>query len=247
MGSNTTGSDNVAQGYNTLLNNTTGSRNSAVGRNALGLNSSGFNNVALGFNAGYNQTTGHDDIYIASLGVAAESQTLRLGSQGVPGMSGITNTYVAGIVGSPVTGSAVYVSRTGQLGVLASSERYKLDVASMGASTNKLSQLRPVTFKLKNDPQGTVQYGLIAEEVDRVYPELVIHNAEGRIEGVRYEELAPMLLNEVQQQRTEIADQRSEIVELKAEAVSQSAQIAAQAERLREMQQQMAEVRELGK
>jgi hypothetical protein len=104
-----------------------------------------------------------------------------------------------------VTGGAVYVTATGQLGVLASSERYKTDVATMGSSTEKLDLLRPVTFKLKTDRQGTVQYGLIAEEVAKIYPELVIRNSKGRVEGVRYEELAPMLLNEVQKQRAAIS------------------------------------------
>jgi hypothetical protein len=98
--------------------------------------------------------------------------------------------------------------------VLASSERFKTDVAAMGGASEKLERLRPVTFKLKTDPQGITQYGLIAEEVAKVYPELVIRDADGRIDGVRYEELAPMLLNVVQQQQTELADQDEEIGDL---------------------------------
>jgi hypothetical protein len=101
----------------------------------------------------------------------------------------------------------------------------------MGSSTANLQQLRPVTFRLKDDPQGPVQYGLIAEEVAKVYPELVIRDGEGNIDGVRYEALAPMLLNEVQQQQKEIADQK--------------ASIAALAQQLRDMQQQLAEVKDL--
>jgi trimeric autotransporter adhesin len=108
--------------------------------------------------------------------------------------SGILSAYVAGVATTTVTGSAVYVTPSGQLGVLASSERFKTDVESMGAASEKLARLRPVTFKLKTDPDGTTQYGLIAEGVAKVYPELVIHGADGRINGVRYEELAPMLL-----------------------------------------------------
>jgi phage shock protein A len=107
----------------------------------------------------------------------------------------------------------------------------------MGASTEKLEQLRPVTFKLKTDPQGTVQYGLIAEELDKVYPELVIRNAEGRIDGVRYEELTPMLLNEMQQQRHRIAAQEERIS-------AQEERIAAQERQLREVQLQLAQVRQ---
>jgi trimeric autotransporter adhesin len=100
-----------------------------------------------------------------------------------------------------VTGNTVYVSSKGQLGVVVSSERYKSDFADMGARSAKLRQLRPVTFHLKTDPKGAVQYGLIAGEVAKVYPELVIPGAGGRIDGARYDELAPILLNEVKQQR----------------------------------------------
>jgi len=192
----------------------------------------------LGFLAGYNVVSGGNNIYIGNLGLASESNTLRLGAQAGPdGTPGITRAFVAGIAGSAVTGRAVYVTSAGQLGVLASSERYKTDVAAMGASTEKLEQLRPVTFKLKTDPQGTVQYGLIAEEVDKVYPELVIRNAEGRIDGVRYEELTPMLLNEVQQQRHRIAAQEERIS-------AQEERIAAQERQLREVQLQLAQVRQ---
>ena len=115
-----------------------------------------------------------------------------------------------------VTGAAVYVTSTGQLGVLASSERYKTAVTSMGSRTEKLRQLRPVTFHLKTDPKGDVQYGLIAEEVAKVYPELVIRDSAGRVEGVRYEELAPMLLNEVQRQAVELREMRQQVGALEA-------------------------------
>ena len=103
------------------------------------------------------------------------------------------------------------MTNTGRLGVLASSERYKTAIAPMGANTAKLGQLRPVTFHLKTDPKGALQYGLIAEEVAKVYPELVIRDEKGRIDGVRYDELAPMLLNEVQQQQTTITAQAAQL------------------------------------
>ena len=98
----------------------------------------------------------------------------------------------------------IAIVRMGQLGVLASSERYKTSVTSMSSESEKLQQLRPVTFHLKTDPQGALQYGLIAEEVDKVYPDLVVRDEAGTIQGVRYDELAPILLNEVQQQRQEL-------------------------------------------
>jgi hypothetical protein len=128
--------------------------------------------------------------------VAGESGTIRIGTTSTQ-----TKTSIAGIYGTSVTGSAVVVSSTGQLGVTVSSERYKTAIAPMGSDTAKLEQLRPVSFKLKSDATATRQYGLIAEEVAKVYPELVIRDQNGRIDGVRYDELAPMLLNEVQKQR----------------------------------------------
>ena len=114
-----------------------------------------------------------------------------------------------------MTGAAVYVTSSGQLGVLASSERYKTAIVPMGENTNKLQQLRPVSFHLKTDPNGALQYGLIAEEVAKVYPELVIRDAAGKIQGVRYDELAPMLLNEVQQQQDQLRDIKRQVAELK--------------------------------
>jgi hypothetical protein len=197
--SNTVGKGNAAQGVNSLYSNTTGIRNLGIGSNALYTNVSGSYNIALGFDAGYNVANGNNNIEIGASGTASDDGTIQIGVQGTQ-----TSTSIAGIFGTTVTGSAVYVTPTGHLGVLASSERYKTDVATMGSSTGKLDLLRPVTFKLKTDRQGTVQYGLIAEEVAKVYPELVIRNAAGRIEGVRYEELAPMLLNEVQKQQAAI-------------------------------------------
>jgi len=231
--SNTAGKGNEAQGVNALFNNDSGIRNLGIGSNALYDNVSGSYNVALGFNAGDNQTTGNDNIYIANPGVAEESQALRLGAQGTAGVqgSGILSAFIAGVATSQVTGSAVYITPSGQLGVLASAERFKTDVETMGAASERLAQLRPVTFKLKTDPKGTLQYGLIAEEVAKVYPELVIHGADGRIDGVRYEELAPLLLNGVQQQQARLiaqarkADAEAQVIhELEAQADQADAQ-----------------------
>ena len=128
---------------------------------------------------------------------------------------------MAGIYNVPLSGRAVVVTSTGQLGVSsASSERFKTAIAPMGTSTTRLDALRPVTFKLKTDPHGPLQYGLIAEEVAKVYPELVIRDQTGRIDGVRYDELAPMLLNEIKLQNQKLqrlAAQDAEIRELQAQ------------------------------
>jgi hypothetical protein len=125
-----------------------------------------------------------------------------------------------------VTGSTVVVSSTGQLGVTVSSERFKTAIAPMATASEKLQQLRPVTFELKSDATGTRQFGLIAEEVAKVYPELVVRDASGRIDGVRYEEFAPMLLNEMQKEQHKIAAQGAEILDLKQQQLRTQQQMA---------------------
>jgi hypothetical protein len=204
-----------------MYGNRTGNYNTASGTDALFSNTSGSTNIAEGYKAGYNLTTGSNNIDIGNPGVAAESATIRIGTT-----STHKATFIAGIYGTSVAGNAVVVSSTGQLGVTVSSERYKTAIATMGSNSRKLRQLRPVTFHLKADPNGAVQYGLIAEEVAKVYPELVIRNESGRIDGVRYDELAPLLLNEVQQQQGRMA--------------AQDERIAAQDAAIRELKQQLA-------
>jgi hypothetical protein len=207
--SNTDGQRNAALGGQSLNHNTTGNFNTAVGFEALWLNTTGSNNVGVGLQAGYHVTTGSNNIEIANTGVAGDNGKIRIGTQGTQ-----SATYIAGISGSLVTGAAVYVTPAGQLGVLASSERYKTAIASMGSSTDNLKQLRPVTFRLKTDPKAGRQYGLIAEEVAKVYPELVIRNEAGQAEGVRYEELTPMLVNEVQRQQQELQALKKQVAAL---------------------------------
>jgi hypothetical protein len=235
--SNQYGAQNTALGIDALYQLIDGSSNTAIGRSAL-QNATGTGNIALGANAGNAVAGGDWNIEIGSAGYSGDKETIRLGTPGTQ-----TATFIAGINNSKVTGAAVYVTSTGQLGVLASSERYKTSIEPMGATTEKLARLRPVTFHLKTDPEGAVQYGLIAEEVEHVYPELVIRGADGRIEGVRYDELAPMLLNELQQQRRATAAMAAQIASQNATIAQLShdhAQVAAQARALREMQRQLA-------
>jgi hypothetical protein len=237
---NTTGNDNTADGNNALYSNKTGNDNTASGFQALGRNASGIhntasgldalfynngnfnaafgsralfsnisgsNNIAIGFNAGYS-ITGSNNIDIGPAGSAGESGVIRIGG------TAQTAVYIAGITSTHLTGSPVYVGADGQLGVLSSSERYKTEIASMGGSTQKLHELRPVSFHLKSDPRGAIQYGLIAEEVAKVYPELVIRDEAGTIQGVRYDEIAPMLLNEVQQQASQLGELKQQVAAL---------------------------------
>jgi hypothetical protein len=239
---NTTGKDNTAAGYRALFKNKFGAQstaygafalssdtvgdNTAVGYEALKANTSGKNNVALGWEAGAELTTGSDNIDIGSPGVAAEIGVIRIGTI-TDTTSTQTATYIAGIYGITVSNPLpVYINSYGQLGTVMSSERFKTAIAPMGTNTEKLQQLRPVTFKLKTDASGTTQYGLIAEEVAKVHPELVIRDASGRIDGVRYDELAPMLLDEVQKQQKIVATQAAKIAAEAQRAAAQDAKIA---------------------
>jgi hypothetical protein len=245
--SNTTGGENTAAGVFALEENTTGGENTAIGgkgvlNGALGNNTSGSNNVAVGTDAGGNLTTGSNNIDVGNGGVAGESNTIRIGTQGTQ-----TATYIAGIFGTPKIKKAcgVVVETTGLLGCVKSSARYKRDIRDMGDASDKLMKLRPVTFRYKADSTGTEQYGLIAEEVEKVYPELVIDGADGKAETVAYQVLPAMLLNEVQKQardkdaqiaalRRQVASQEKQIDALK----KKDAQIDALAERMNALERQ---------
>jgi len=203
-------SNHTAVGYQALFNNNYGYNNTALGYEALYSNTGGTRNLALGWLAGYYQTKGNNNIYLASYGVASESNTMRLGQDAVGDTGDTKRTFIAGIVGVPVTGSQVLINNKGQLGVLASSARYKRDIQDMGERTEGLLKLRPVTFRYKQDPEAALQYGLIAEEVAKVYPELVVRGAKGEVESVQYHQLIPMLLNEVQHQQQQIAELKAQ-------------------------------------
>src|SRR5262249_23885447 len=204
---NTTGDSNTASGQTALESNTTGIQNTASGAGALSSINPGNRNIAVGYKAGFNLTIGDDNIYLGNLGPASlgsESATMRLGTVGTQ-----TRAFVAGIAGVTVGNSAPVLIdiTTGQLGTQASSLRYKRDIQPMGAHSHKLLQLRPVIFRYTQDPQGDRQYGLIADEVAKVYPELVTRNAQGQVEAIRYQELTPMLLNEGQRQQQTLGAQ----------------------------------------
>jgi hypothetical protein len=236
----TTGNSNTASGYEALYANTSGTDNTASGVHALASNTTGSNNIAEGWHGGYNLTTGSNNIDIGSPGVAAESGVIRIGT-----ITGTTSTqsatYVAGIYGvkTATAGMAVVIDSSGQLGTVSSSIRYKEDVEPMASVSERLLKLRPVTFRYKKaDSTGEkpIQYGLIAEEVAKVYPELVVRDATtGRIDGVRYDELSPLLLKEVQQlsqQNAALAAQVGELkrgqLELRAAAAHDNEQRAAE-------------------
>jgi len=231
---NTSGFSNDAVGFGALWHNTTGSNNTASGYAALYSNTTGSNNIAIGPYAAYYPTTGSGNIHIGNHGTAADNAAIRIGVQGTQ-----KSASIAGISGVNITGGATVVVNTlGQLGVRSSSRRYKEDIRSMGDSSERLLKLRPVTFEYKQpDEKGQKpkQYGLIAEEVAQVMPELVVYNQKGQPEAVAYEALAPMLVNELKREHKR-ADDR--VMDLRR-------QLAAQAEELADMKSQLAELRRL--
>ena len=211
---NTSGYDNVAIGRYALYDNTSGAENVAIGGYALEINT-GNGNIGLGFRAGVDATTGNDNVFIANAGVAGDSDTIRIGTAQ-------TATYVAGIRGV-TTGVAdavtVMIDSAGQLGTVSSSRRFKEDVRDMGETSNALLDLRPVTFRFKERKargEERLEYGLIAEEVARVFPELVVFDGAGKPLTVRYHLLSSLLLNEFQKQNDQLREQNDQLRELRS-------------------------------
>jgi hypothetical protein len=237
--SNTTGQANTATGAGALVSNTKGGNNTALGASAGYKQTTGSNNTALGYQAGYNHTTGSYNIAIAAPGVAAETKTIRIGVQGTQ-----TKTIIAGIRGVTVTsGSAVLVNSLGQLGVASSSRRYKEDIQPMGDVSDRLMDLRPVTFRYKEadeDGNKPVQYGLIAEEVDTAMPELVVRNDDGSPETVAYHVLPSLLLNEYQKQHQELAETKEKLTVTEEKRAAAEVKLSTTEEKIVAMQAEMS-------
>jgi hypothetical protein len=228
------GTDNVAIG-DSALNMASGSFNVALGYGA-GLNFAGNNNVAIGEYAGQNVTSGTNNIEIANQGAKKDDAAIRIGD-----IKTQKKTFIAGINGVTVSnGVAVMVNAQGQLGVATSSARFKDDIKPMKDVSDVLLSLQPVTFRYKKelDSLGTPQFGLVAEQVAKVDPDLVARDDSGKPYAVRYEAVNAMLLNEflkehrtVEADHATIAGQQEEIAELKAtvkESKSQVQRVSAQ-------------------
>ncbi len=223
---NTTGSSNTATGAGALQASTSGSYNTATGVLALaGLTSGIWNtadgqgalenvtdgqlNVALGYWAGYDILSGNDNIDICNVGQNYDNGITRIGTDGIQ-----TSAYIAGVYNATASGgSPVYITSSGQLGLLTSSRRYKEHIQSMADASDVLLSLRPVTFRYKPDidPKGIPQFGLVAEEVDQVDPDLVVHDDQHGIYTVRYEAVNAMLLNEFQKEHRQVEEQAAKV------------------------------------
>jgi hypothetical protein len=201
--------------------NTSGNFNTAVGVNAL-FNATGFNNVAIGHQAGINVTTGSNNIDIGAFGRSGDSQTIRIGRLDLQ-----NSTFIAGIFGAPMSGSVVVVNSSGKLGVVPSSARFKDNIEPMGKASEMILQLKPVTFCYKEqiDPDRIPQFGLVAEEVEKVNPDLVVRDNDGKPFSVRYDAVNAMLLNEFLKEHKKVEQLEGTIASLAATVKEQAAQI----------------------
>jgi hypothetical protein len=200
---NTTGNQNTADGAYALYRNTTGSFNTAHGTLALLNNTTGRENTAIGDSAGLNLTTGDGNVCIG---------------YDVRGVDGEFNTTrIRNIYSSLASGRAVFVDLDNKLGTLLSTRRVKDDIKPMDKASEAIVALKPVTFRYKKEvePNGAIQFGLIAEEVAEVNPDLVILDAGGKPESVRYEAINAMLLNEFLKEHKKVEEQQASIAELK--------------------------------
>jgi hypothetical protein len=212
---NTTGFQNTALGVSALLYNTTGATNTAIGEGALVFSSTGNNNTALGFNAGSN--------------VSAASNVICIGAA-VAGLDVSNTCYIGNIFGVTSTGGAgVFVDGDGKLGTATSSQRFKQEIKPMGNASDALFALKPVAFRYKKDidPKGTPQLGLVAEDVEKVNPDLVVRDKEGKPYSVRYDQVNAMLLNEFLKEHRKNEQQESKIEEQETKVARQEKQIEA--------------------
>ena len=244
--SNTTGNFNSGFGLNALYYNTTGASNTAAGYKALLNNKTGRENIALGANAGINLTTGSFNIDIGHAGVPAETNTIRIGTVGTQ-----TAAFFAGIFeNTSGDGVRVFVNSAGKLAVPTSSRRFKEQIKPMDQASDDLLALKPVTFRYKKDvdPKGAPQFGLIAEEVEKVNPDLVVRDAEGKVHSVRYEAIDAMLLNEFLKAHRKIEEQQATITQLASAVAEQRKGMDALSARVKEQDskiQQVSRQREL--
>jgi hypothetical protein len=206
MLSNTDGDENTATGAGALFNNTEGESNTATGFTALLSNTTGGGNIALGVSAGSVLTTGDNNMDIGNPGVAGEANTTRIGS-------GQAMTFIAGIHGVSTANPAipVLIDTAGQLGTMSSSARFKKEIKPMDCASEAILALKPVTFQYKSDKTSTPQFGLIAEEVAAVNPDLVVRDNNGEIYTVRYDAVNAMLLNEFLKQHHKNEEQEATI------------------------------------
>lgn len=209
LSANVTGGNNVALGAASMWDNVTGSYNTAVGSNTLYALSSGSWNIALGYQAGNLLGSGNNNIDIGNTGISTDSGIIRIGSAGSQ-----SSAFIAGVSTTNITGVPVLINSSGQLGIASSSVRFKQDITAVGGDSSDLMKLRPVKFRYRQEVMNgsaVTHFGLIAEEVAKVYPELVVYDDTGLPFSIAYQELPSLLLSELQKQHSEIEEQRHKL------------------------------------
>jgi Chaperone of endosialidase len=227
--SNVSGGGNTAIGYDALVDNTNGDFNTAIGYGALSP-ANGSGNIAIGWRAGSNHAAGDHNIYIGSEGTVSESNTIRIGRNPFNPSGATTATFIQGISGATVpTGVAVIVNANGHLGTTTSSARYKESIKPMDKGSEAILALKPVTFRYKHelDPEGIPQFGLVAEDVEKVNPDLVARDKDGKPYTVRYEAVNAMLLNEFLKEHRTVEQLEKQVAALTAGLQKVSAQLEA--------------------
>ena len=251
LGDNVSGHSNTANGISALRNNVTGVQNTADGRSALFFNTDGNNNTATGVGALQGNSTGNDNTAIgrsAGFNVTGDGNVcIGEGVLGVAGTSDTTWVRNVNTLAQPVSGSVDLVTvrlSDGRLGHDVSSRRYKEDVKPMDEVSEILFALEPVTYHYKKeiDPTGSVGYGLIAEEVAKLNPDLALRNAKGEIEGVQYQQINIMLLNEFLKEHKRIEEQQANIAELESIVAQQQKGMEILTARIKEQDAQNGKV-----
>jgi len=229
LSNNVIGSSNTAVGIGALFSNT-GNSNTAVGDNALSANTLGDHNTAVGLQALFNNTTGGSNVAVgvnAGTGVTTASNVICIGAQG----ANVSNScYIGNIFGATSGGAAVLISSDGKLGTNTSSQRFKDDIKPMHNASEVLYALKPVTFRYKKeiDPEGRSQCGLVAEDVEKINPDLIVRDKEGKPYSVRYDQVNAMLLNEFIKEHKTFVEQQRQISEFNSRVAKQEALIAQQ-------------------
>jgi hypothetical protein len=209
----TTGSGNTATGFQALLDNDSGDYNTAIGLFALGSLTTGFSNTGLGRSAGTSVTTADHVICIGD---------------NVSGANVSNSCYIGSIFGQTSSGgAAVFINNSGKLGTSTSSRRFKEEIKRMGTASEALFALQPVTFRYKKevDSDGIPQFGLVAEEVEKVNHDLVVRDKEGKPYSVRYDQVNAMLLNEFLKEHRKVEQLEKQVATLTAGLQKMSAQL----------------------
>jgi hypothetical protein len=233
------GAANTAIGDLALSNNDDGVANVAVGDSALTDNAHGSFNTVVGYEAGFT-AEGDDNIYIgasAADGVTIESGTIRIGDP-----NSVSTCYIAGISGQTASrGMAVFIDANGKLGTTTSSRRFKDDIKPMEQASEALFSLKPITFRYKKeiDATGTSQFGLVAEDVEKVNPDLVVRDQEGKPYTVRYDQVNAMLLNEFLKEHRKNEEQEGTIAQLKSGIETLTATVKEQASQIQKVSAQL--------